>query len=176
MERNKVVLVDSYDNAVGEMEKLMAHQQGILHRAFSVFIFDDSQRLLLQQRADHKYHGARLWTNTCCSHPQWEEDVALSAKERLTFEMGIISELKFSHSFIYRAEVENGLIEYEYDYVFVGYSNQTPIINPSEVRDFKWMTIEEILEDVVVNSERYTYWFKVAFPMVVEDIRRAISN
>jgi len=122
MERNNVVLVDENDNAIGEMEKLTAHKQGQLHRAFSVFIFNDKGELLLQQRASHKYHGAGLWTNTCCSHPQSGEDVGSSAQERLNYEMGLKCDLKFVDSFIYNEQVENNLIEHELNYVFIGYS------------------------------------------------------
>lgn len=173
MDRTKVVLVDNNDNALGEMEKLLAHQQGRLHRAFSVFVFDHSGRLLLQQRADHKYHGAGLWTNTCCSHPQMGDDVARSALERLTYEMGMRCELNFSHSFIYQTPVENGLIENEYDYVYVGYSNEEPVINPREVQGFKWMSVDELLMDIRKNPDIYTYWFKVALPLVIADFKKA---
>ncbi len=154
------------------MEKLLAHETGELHRAFSVFVFDDNDRLLLQQRASHKYHGADLWTNTCCSHPQWDEDVTLSAKERLTYEMGMDCDLKFSHAFIYQTPVENNLIEYEYDYVFVGYSNLEPVINLNEVQNFKWMSIKDILMDIDVHPNSYTYWFKVALPLVIKDLKK----
>ncbi|MGO1242933.1 MAG: isopentenyl-diphosphate Delta-isomerase [Sphingobacterium sp.] len=176
MDRTKVVLVDNNDNPLGEMEKLLAHQQGQLHRAFSVFVFDNRGRLLLQQRADHKYHGAGLWTNTCCSHPQWGEDVALSALERLKYEMGMCCELKFSHSFIYQTPVENGLIENEYDYVYVGDANEDPVINPMEVQDFKWMPIDELLLDIRKKPDIYTYWFKVALPLVIADLKEGGDN
>lgn len=171
MERNKVILVDDNDVALGEMEKLEAHKQGHLHRAFSVFIFNDKGKLLLQQRANHKYHGAGLWTNTCCSHPQWDEDVLLSAAERLAYEMGLKCDLEFSHSFIYKIEVENNLIENEYDYVCIGYSDEEPKINKDEVQDYKWMDLNDILADISQNPENYTYWFKVALPMVMHNLK-----
>jgi len=132
MERNKVVLVDIDDTPLAEMDKLEAHQQGKLHRAFSIFIFNDSGELLVQQRASSKYHGANLWSNTCCSHPQWEEDVTLSAQERLNYEMGIQCSLIGLYKFIYNEKVENNLIEHELDYIFVGYSNQSPTINKNK--------------------------------------------
>lgn len=172
MERNNVVLVDENDNAIAEMEKLIAHEQGCLHRAFSVFIFNDNGELLLQQRARQKYHGAGLWTNTCCSHPQWGEDVGLSAEERLNYEMGLECKLKLVYSFIYNEQVENNLTEHELDYVFVGYSNQNPVFNQDEVSDYKWMCIDEILSDMKNNPSHYTVWFKQAFPELLSKINR----
>lgn len=170
MERSNVVLVDENDNALGEMEKLIAHEQGQLHRAFSVFIFNDEGKILLQQRADHKYHGAGLWTNTCCSHPQWREEVAASASERLNYEMGLQCDLTWIYSFIYHAAVENNLIEHELDYVFVGYTNLDPTLNTDEAQDYKWMYIDEILLDIKNNPFRYTVWFKQAFPELLSKI------
>lgn len=172
MERNKVVLVDENDNAVAEMEKLAAHEQGYLHRAFSVFIFNDQGELLLQQRANHKYHGAGLWTNTCCSHPQLGENVALSAQERLNYEMGIECDLKLVYTFIYNEPVENNLIEHELDYVFVGYSDQSPALNIDEVQDYKWMNEEQILSDIRNNPSLYTVWFKRAFQELLTKINK----
>lgn len=171
MDRNKVVLVDEHDNAIGEMDKLVAHQLGELHRAFSIFIFNDNNELLLQQRAAKKYHGAGLWTNTCCSHPQLGEELASSALERLDFEMGLQCNLVFSHSFIYKANVENNLIEHELDHVFVGHTNQNPIFNPDEVQNFKWMSLELLLKDIDTNPVNYTYWFKEALPQVVNSLQ-----
>lgn len=170
MDRNNVVLVDKNDNEIGIMEKLAAHEQGHLHRAFSVFIFNDQAELLLQQRANHKYHGAGLWTNTCCSHPQWGEDIGASAMERLNHEMGLKCGLKFLYSFIYKERVENNLIEHELDYVFIGYSNQNPILNRDEVQDYKWLKKDEILTDIKENPLRYTVWFKKAFPELIARI------
>ncbi|PRD57117.1 isopentenyl-diphosphate Delta-isomerase [Sphingobacterium gobiense] len=170
MERNKVVLVDIEDNAIGEMEKLLAHQQGELHRAFSVFIFNDEGALLLQKRAANKYHGGGLWTNTCCSHPQWSEDITMSAIERLYYEMGIKCDLKLIYSFIYNEPVENNLIEHELDYVFIGQTNQNPILNKDEASDYKWMNTAEILSDINENPWHYTVWFRQAFPELLSKI------
>lgn len=170
MDRNSVVVVDRNDFALGTMEKLAAHQQGTLHRAFSVFIFNDKGELLLQQRARDKYHGAGLWTNTCCSHPQWGEDVCSSAKERLHFEMGMKCSLKMIFSFIYNAQVENNLTEHELDYVFIGYSNQNPVYNADEVQDYKWLNIDKILSDIKANPSHYSVWFKHAFPKLLSKI------
>ncbi|MGI6516759.1 MAG: isopentenyl-diphosphate Delta-isomerase [Fermentimonas caenicola] len=172
MERNKVVLVDIKDNTIGEMEKLLAHQRGELHRAFSVFIFNDKGELLLQQRAVNKYHGDGLWTNTCCSHPQLGEDVTASAMERLYDEMGIQCHLKPVYSFIYNEPVENNLIEHELDYVFVGRTNQHPVLNKDEVKDYKWMPTDEILSDIDQNPSHYTVWFKRIFPELLSRINR----
>lgn len=172
MERNNVVLVDENDNAIAEMEKLVAHEQGWLHRAFSVFIFNGKGELLLQQRARHKYHGASLWTNTCCSHPQWGEDVALSAEERLNYEMGLKCDLKLIYSFIYNEQVENNLTEHELDYVFVGYSDQSPVLNRDEAQDYKWMNADEIILDIKNNPSHYTVWFKQAFPELLSKIHQ----
>lgn len=172
MERDKVVLVDIDDKPVGEMDKIAAHQQGALHRAFSVFVFNNQGELLIQQRASSKYHGAGLWTNTCCSHPQWGENVEQSAMERLEFEMGLQCKLKFSHSFIYKSEVENNLIEHEYDHVFIGITNEDPVINPDEVQDFAWVNVNELLDNVKMRPQNYTYWFKLALPVVLPNLHR----
>lgn len=166
-ERNKVVLVDKEDHVIGQMDKLKAHQQGLLHRAFSVFIFNDRNELLLQQRAAHKYHGAGLWSNTCCSHPQWEEEVLSAARQRLHFEMGLQCNLQFSYAFVYKAEVENGLIEHEYDHVFVGYSNESPKINRDEVQAFHWSGLRDVQQDLHRNPHHYTFWFKRALPLLL---------
>jgi len=166
IDRNKVVLVDQYDQPLGQMEKIAAHEVGALHRAFSVFIFNARGELLLQQRAANKYHGANLWTNTCCSHPQWGENVLESARERLMYEMGFDCELEFSHSFIYRADVENGLIEYEFDHVFVGYSDAQPRIHPEEVQAYQWWSFEQVTQQVEADPDRFTIWFKNAWPVI----------
>lgn len=171
MDRNNVVLVDRNDNPLGVMEKISAHQKGHLHRAFSIFVFNDNSEFLLQQRAEHKYHGAGLWSNTCCSHPQWGEAVDLSADERLKFEMGMECELKLIYSFIYHEEVENDLIEHELDYVFIGHSNENPIINEDEVQDYKWMSVSEILTDLESNPTKYTVWFRQAFPDLISKMK-----
>ncbi len=172
MERNTVVLVDENDNPIAEMDKLAAHEKGYLHRAFSIFIFNNNGELLLQQRANHKYHGAGLWTNTCCSHPQWEEDVKSSAIQRLNYEMGMQCDIKWVYSFIYNERVENNLIEHELDYVFVGYSEESPVLNRDEVQDYKWMEVKKILSDIEHNPTHYTIWFKYAFPELLSKINQ----
>lgn len=157
-----VILVDEQDNDIGVMEKIKAHQEGLLHRAFSVFIFNDKEELLLQQRASSKYHSAGLWTNTCCSHPRPNETIKDAANRRLFEEMGISCNLKIKTNFIYKTPFENGLTEHEYDYVLVGNTNQNPQINKEEVENFKWMSILDIKNDIISNPHHYTSWFKIA--------------
>lgn len=168
MNRNKVVLVDENDQVLGEMDKMEAHVKGALHKAFSIFLFNDKGETLIHQRAAHKYHGANLWTNTCCSHPQWDEDVKLSALERLQHEMGMVCDIEFQFSFLYQAEVENDLIEHELDHVFIGNSNDDPKINPDEVQDYKWISLLDLKKDIENNPLKYTFWFKKALPVLLE--------
>lgn len=157
-----VILVDEQDNDIGVMEKLQAHQQGLLHRAFSVFIFNDKQELLMQQRALSKYHSAGLWTNTCCSHPRPNETIKDAANRRLYEEMGMSCDLTIKTNFIYKTPFENGLTEHEFDYVLVGNTNQNPQINKNEVESFKWMSILDIKNDIISHPDHYTSWFKIA--------------
>jgi isopentenyl-diphosphate delta-isomerase len=155
-----VILVDNFDNEIGTMEKLEAHIKGELHRAFSVFILNSSNELLLQQRASSKYHSPDLWTNSCCSHPAPGEAILESANKRLIHEMGMQAELKIVDNFIYHCEFENGLIEHEFDYVIVGYSDATPAINSSEVKDYRWVSFDDLKSEMEVNPENFTFWFK----------------
>jgi len=159
-----VILVDEKDNAIGRMEKLMAHEKGLLHRAFSIFIFNDKGELLLQKRNELKYHSGGLWTNTCCSHPKPEEMLKEGAITRLKEEMGVETDITFGFSFIYKAEFENGLTEFEFDHVFVGIFNGIPEINPDEVSDWKYASIETIKAEISSTPESYTEWFKIALP------------
>lgn len=161
-----VILVDENDNDIGVMEKLQAHQEGLLHRAFSVFIFNDKQELLLQQRAISKYHSGGLWTNTCCSHPRPNETIKDAANRRLFEEMGMSCDLQIKTNFIYKTPFENGLIEHELDYVLVGNTNQNPQINKDEVESFKWLSILDIKKDIIDNPNQYTSWFKIALDKV----------
>ncbi|MEA2701625.1 MAG: isopentenyl-diphosphate Delta-isomerase [Candidatus Parcubacteria bacterium] len=163
-----VILVDEHDTQIGTMEKLAAHAQGRLHRAFSVFIFHSDGRMLLQRRAAGKYHSGGLWSNACCSHPRPGEPVEAAAHRRLREEMGIDCDLRETHAFIYRAPFPNGLIEHEYDHVFVGRSDDLPAPNPEEVDDWVWMDIPELRRDMKEHPEDYTYWFKVAFDRVTQ--------
>jgi isopentenyl-diphosphate delta-isomerase len=162
-----VILVDEQDNEIGVMEKLRAHELGKLHRAFSVFIFNDKKELLLQQRAINKYHSGGLWTNTCCSHPSPNETIKDAAIRRLYEEMGMTCDLKIINNFIYKTEFENGLIEHEFDYILTGISNSTPQINKTEVETYKWQQISEIQNDINLNPNQFTTWFKIAIQKAI---------
>lgn len=162
MQQEYVILVDEQDNETGVMEKLQAHEEGKLHRAFSVFIFNDKDELLLQQRALSKYHSGGLWTNTCCSHPRPNETIKDAANRRLFEEMGMTSDLKIISSFIYKSEFENGLMEHELDYILIGKSNSHPKINTDEVESYKWQSVSEIKNDIALQPTHYTTWFKIA--------------
>jgi len=163
MKEELVILVDENDNQIGLMPKMEAHEKALLHRAFSVFIFNDKNELMLQQRALHKYHSPGLWTNTCCSHQRDGENNIEAGKRRLQEEMGFVTDLKESVSFIYKAPFDNGLTEYEYDHVLLGYYEDNPEINPEEVADWKWMPLEDVNLDVKNNPQNYTEWFKIIF-------------
>ena len=158
-----VILVDEQDNQLGLMPKMEAHEKALLHRAFSVFIFNSDGDLMLQQRAAHKYHSPLLWTNTCCSHQRDGESNIEAGKRRLLEEMGFSTELKEVFSFIYKAPFDNGLTEHELDHVMVGYFDGVPEVNPEEVASFKWMSLEAIKEDIVLHPNLYTAWFKIIF-------------
>ncbi|MGV3761530.1 isopentenyl-diphosphate Delta-isomerase [Parapedobacter sp.] len=159
----RVILVDSQDSETGAMEKLAAHREGLLHRAISVFIFDGQGRLLLHQRATHKYHSANLWTNTCCSHPRPGENASDAAHRRLREEMGMEADLSFAFTFQYRAVFDNGLTEHELDHVFVGRSNDLPSPNPAEVANYRWLSQPDIEHDIRLHPETYTEWFKLIY-------------
>ena len=163
MTEEQVILVDEKDNPVGLMEKIKAHEEAVLHRAFSVFVINKKGELLLQQRALHKYHSPGLWTNTCCSHQRPGETNIEAGRRRLREEMGMDCELEDMFWFIYRAEFDNGLTEHELDHVLVGYCDQNPVINPDEVVDFKWMDLESVRQDMKSHPDLYTEWFKIIF-------------
>lgn len=159
----QVILVNEQDEKIGLMEKIEAHEKALLHRAFSVFIINDKEEILLQQRALSKYHSPGLWTNTCCSHQRDGESNIQAGKRRLMEEMGMKAPLEELFSFIYIAPFDNGLTEHEFDHVMVGYSNENPVMNPDEVASFKWMTATAIKKDMDVHPELYTAWFKIIF-------------
>ena len=163
MSKEKVILVDENDTQVGLMPKLEAHQKGLLHRAFSIFIFNSNHQLLLQKRAISKYHSGGLWTNTCCSHPREGEETINAANRRLIEEMGIKTNLRKVFDFIYKAELDNELTENEFDHVFYGIYNEDPIINTEEADDFKCIDMETLNNDIAINGQNYTVWFKIAF-------------
>lgn len=170
MLRDKVILVDENDNAIEEMDKMEAHVKGILHRAFSVFIFNEKDEMLIHKRAENKYHGGGLWTNACCSHPQWGENVKESALERLQFEMGLACDIAHQFSFLYESTVENNLIEHEFDHVFIGITDKQPLINHEEVIDYKWINPEDLQQDILRYPNYYTVWFKMALPKILNQI------
>lgn len=162
---NYVIVVDQKDKVQGQEEKLKAHREGKLHRAFSVFIFNKKGELLLQKRAEGKYHTPGLWSNTCCSHPKAGFDIKEEAKRRLKEEMGIETELKEILSFTYRAEFGE-LTEYEFDHVFTGNFEGEPMPDKNEVADWKWVGINDLEKAVKENPEKYTPWLKIIFKKV----------
>ncbi len=170
METKHVILVDENDIPTGAMGKMEAHQKGLLHRAYSIFIFNSKKELLLQRRALNKYHSGGLWTNTCCSHPSPQENLQESAQKRLKEEMGFDCILNHSFHFIYKTELDNKLTEHELDHVFIGYYNKKPKINIQEAIDWKYMGINEIKQSIKSNPELYTVWFKIIFEKVLEHI------
>lgn len=163
MEEEKVILVDENDQKIGLMPKQEAHLKGMLHRAFSVFIFNNKNELMLQQRALHKYHTPGLWANTCCSHQRDGESSLDAGKRRLFEEMGFTADLKETTTFIYKAPFDNGLTEHELDHILVGNFEGDPEINPDEVASWKWMDLEEVKKDIKTNPDIYTAWFKIIF-------------
>lgn len=172
----QVILVDEQDNKVGLMEKIEAHKRALLHRAFSVFIFNDRGELMLQQRAKSKYHSPLLWANTCCSHQRDGEANIDAGKRRLQEEMGFVCEIEEVFSFIYKAPFDNGLTEHELDYVMIGFFNKNPTINKDEVECFKWLTLEETKEDIKKNPHNYTVWFKIIFEKSYNKLVDAIQK
>ncbi|MGC6285029.1 MAG: isopentenyl-diphosphate Delta-isomerase [Polaribacter sp.] len=173
MVEEQVILVDQQDNPRGLMPKMEAHEKAELHRAFSVFIFNEKNELMLQQRAKHKYHSPLLWTNTCCSHQRDGESNVQAGKRRLFEEMGFVTEIKEVFSFIYKAPFDNGLTEHELDHVMVGYYNEDPIINRDEVEAFKWMTLDDVKTDIENRPELYTAWFKIIFEKSFDKLKNA---
>jgi len=156
-----VILVDEQDNEKGVMPKLEAHEQGVLHRAFSVFIFNSAGEMLLQQRAAIKYHSSGLWSNACCSHPRPGEAVHDAAVRRLKEEMGITCAVSEVFSFVYHAKLDRGLIEHEYDHVLMGVCDDTPRPDPKEVAGWQYLSKEDLESKMKLNPERYTEWFKL---------------
>jgi isopentenyl-diphosphate delta-isomerase len=163
MIEENVILVNEKDEQIGLMPKLEAHEKAVLHRAFSVFVLNSKNEIMLQQRAKHKYHSPLLWTNTCCSHQREGETNIGAGTRRLYEEMGFKTDLKELFHFIYKAPFDNGLTEHELDHVMIGYDNADPIINPDEVADWKWMGIDEVKNDMIAHPDRYTVWFKIIF-------------
>lgn len=172
MNKEHVILVNENDEPIGLMEKIEAHEKALLHRAFSVFVFNDKNELLLQQRAAEKYHSPLLWANTCCSHQREGESNLEAGKRRLQEEMGFVCKLQEKFSFIYKAPFDNGLTEHELDHVMIGKFNKEPNINKEEVASYKWMTLDAIKADIKEIPEKYTEWFKIIF----KEFYKHISN
>ncbi|HNP53345.1 MAG TPA: isopentenyl-diphosphate Delta-isomerase [Ferruginibacter sp.] len=164
----EVILVNEHDEALGSMEKMEAHEKGLLHRAFSVFIFNNRGEWLLQQRADGKYHSPGLWTNTCCSHPQPGETIAEAAIRRLQEEMGFVTELEKRFHFTYKADFDNGLTEYEFDHVLTGVYNGPILPDPAEVKDYRFVSQETLQSQLEAAPHQFTAWFKIAYPRMEE--------
>lgn len=172
MQVEYVILVNNNDQSLGTMEKMEAHEKGIMHRAISVFVFNTRGEMLLQKRADEKYHSAGLWSNTACSHPRTAEKTADAAHRRLNEEMGFDCELEEAFSFTYKAHVGEGLTEHEYDHVFVGHSDEKPDPDPDEVSDWKYVDFDRLMEDIENNPDDYTVWFKIA----VKELKKHLSK
>ncbi|NND76745.1 MAG: isopentenyl-diphosphate Delta-isomerase [Flavobacteriales bacterium] len=164
----KVILVDENDNELGTMEKMEAHEKALLHRAFSVFLFNENGEMLLQKRASSKYHSGGLWTNACCSHPRAGERTIDAATRRLSEEMGINANIEEIFSFVYKAELDKGLVEHEFDHVFFGQYEGEVDLNLDEADDFKYISMDVLMNDVNENPGSYTEWFKIALPKVKE--------
>jgi isopentenyl-diphosphate delta-isomerase len=163
-----VILVNEHDEEMGVMEKMAAHEKALLHRAFSVFIFNKEGQMLLQQRAVRKYHSPSLWTNACCSHPKPHESTESAAKRRLSEELGFETELEKIFEFTYKADFSNGLTEYEYDHVYTGIYNGAVKPNPGEVLDFCYKSMEDIQQSLQSHPHKYTVWFAIAFPRILD--------
>lgn len=164
----EVILVDDQDRPIGTMEKMEAHAKGQLHRAFSIFVFNSDGELLLHQRAFDKYHSGGLWTNTCCSHPRPGESVLEAGHRRLMEEMGMACDLQERFSFVYRSELDQGLIEHELDHVMFGVSDDLPVLNPEEVAAYRYASLEEISEEMTDDPDLFTEWFKICFAEVLK--------
>lgn len=154
-----LILVDEQDRCIGHQTKLSVHQQGLLHRAFSIFIFDERGNLLIQQRADGKYHSAGLWANSCCGHPRKDEEVAEAASRRLFEELNITCPLHKVSTTIYRVDVPDNLIEHEYDHIFVGIYTRAFSPNPEEIKAYRWISISDLFENIQQSPEKYCAWF-----------------
>lgn len=167
-----VILVNKNDQPLGAMEKMEAHEKGVLHRAFSIFIFNSENKLLLQKRADQKYHSAGMWSNTVCSHPRTGEKLEDAAHRRIVEEMGFDCSFEEAFSFVYKANVGNGLIEHELDHVFIGKSDAQPNPDPEEISEYKYVDFNWLYEDVQKNQDQYTVWFRIA----IKEVKKYFEN
>jgi isopentenyl-diphosphate Delta-isomerase len=167
----QLILVDEQDNETGTMDKLSVHEKGLLHRAFSVFVFNSKSELLLQQRADGKYHSGGLWSNTCCSHPIKGEEILKTIQRRIKDEMGIQCQAAFKFKFIYKMLFENGLTEHELDYVYFGRSDEIPRPNPEEVKGWKYLNLQKLINNISSEPQNYSVWLKVCLPEVMDHFK-----
>lgn len=167
---DKVILVDQNDNEIGLMNKLEAHEKGLLHRAFSIFIFNSMGEILLQKRDSKKYHSGGLWSNTCCSHPKSGESILTAAHRRLNEEMGMKTELFPAFHFTYKASLDKGLTEHELDHVLIGFSNDTPIVNPEEVEQYCYIDPNLLRIGLKNHPEEYSSWLKICFDNLMAHI------
>jgi len=171
-----IIAVDKFDKEIGSIEKMEAHYKGILHRAFSILVFNSNNQLLLQKRSKEKYHSPGLWTNTCCSHPRYGENLQDAIYRRLKEEMGFTCELKEVFSFVYKVELEDNLFENEYDHVFIGRYDGEIVANEDEVDSFKWVDINDAKANIVNKPELYTYWFKYLFNRAENELYKYIKE
>ena len=169
---DSLVLVDENDNEIGVLDKTSVHQRGILHRAFSAFIFNTKGELLIQQRADEKYHSAGLWSNTCCSHPYNGEKISDAVNRRLKEEMGLQCTTHFKFCFTYKTDFDNGLIEHEYDHVYFGESDDLPLPNKEEVKAFKYITLKNLEEEISLHPQKFTIWMKICLPKILQQFQQ----
>tara|TARA_Y100000310_G_C20687539_1_gene820045 strand:+ start:2776 stop:3288 length:513 start_codon:yes stop_codon:yes gene_type:complete len=166
-----IILVDKQDNQIGTIEKLPAHEQAVLHRAFSLYIFNKKGELLIQKRNRDKYHSGTLWSNTCCSHPRHKEGMQNAIHRRLEEEFGIDTEMNEIFSTIYKCKFDNGLSEHEYLHVFIGYYDGEVNPSPTETEDYKWIKPKELLEGIKNNPEKYSYWLKDCIDRVLKFVK-----
>lgn len=176
MLEEQLILVDVEDREIGQMEKMRVHELGLLHRAFSVFVFNSRGELMLQQRAMEKYHSAGLWSNTCCSHPRAGEETPDAASRRLQEEMGFHCELEPLFSFMYKAPFDNGLTEHEFDHVFVGHSDRLPAPDPLEVMDWRHISLDQLEQDLSEKPHEYSVWLGICFPEMARRLRDHLSS
>lgn len=174
--KEELILVNENDQVVGVGEKIHIHQTGALHRAFSVYIFNSSDQLLLQKRSSTKYHSKGLWTNTCCGHPRLGESIEEASRRRLGEEMGFDCEVRKVFEFIYHAKLDNGLYEHEFDHVMIGRFNDSPTPNREEVDEWKWVDLTTVRLDMEKHAEDYTYWFRVSFDQLCQSFKSALDS
>ncbi len=176
MLRNDLVKVDIFDNEIGTIEKMDAHTQPILHRAFSVFLVNSKGEILIQRRALDKYHSAGLWANACCSHPRAGEDVLTSAKERMLDEIGASCDVQELFSFVYNNKFSENLYEYELDHVLLGYYDGDITLNPEEACDYRWLTQQQLAKELLIEPKKFSSWFTICAPRVLKILQQKQNN